>query len=87
MADKQPKGQRVPGTNTYDVQEPPPKKAYNPEDELGSGILVDGKQVTPKSKPAPKPEPKLMKKMAKGGSVSSRADGCAQRGKTNCRMV
>lgn len=28
-----------------------------------------------------------VKKMAKGGSVSSRADGCAQRGKTNCRMV
>lgn len=87
MADKQPKGQRVPGTNTYDVQEPPPKKAYNPEDELGSGILVDGKQVTPKSKPAPKPDPKPIKKMASGGSVSSRADGCAQRGKTNCRMV
>lgn len=25
-------------------------------------------------------------KMAKGGSVSSRADGCAQRGKTNCKI-
>jgi hypothetical protein len=27
------------------------------------------------------------KKMAKGGSASSRADGCAQRGKTRGRMV
>ena len=27
-----------------------------------------------------------VKKMASGGSVSSRADGCAQRGKTNCRI-
>jgi hypothetical protein len=27
-----------------------------------------------------------MKKMAKGGSASSRADGIAQRGKTNCKM-
>ena len=28
-----------------------------------------------------------VKKMASGGSVSSRADGCAQRGKTNCRIT
>ena len=27
-----------------------------------------------------------MVKMAKGGSVSSRADGVAQRGKTNCKV-
>ena len=27
-----------------------------------------------------------MVKMAKGGSVSSRADGIAQRGKTNCKV-
>ena len=27
-----------------------------------------------------------MKKMSKGGSASSRADGIAQRGKTNCKM-
>lgn len=100
MADKQPKGQRVPGTNTYDVQEPPPKKAYNPEDELGSGILIDGKRMKATPPPAPasspaKPNPKPMKKMAKGGcvkmakggSVSSRADGCAQRGKTRGEFV
>ena len=28
-----------------------------------------------------------VKKMSKGGSASSRADGCAQRGKTRGRMV
>ena len=28
-----------------------------------------------------------VKKMAKGGSASSRADGCAQRGKTKGRMI
>lgn len=28
-----------------------------------------------------------VKKMAKGGSASSRADGCAQRGKTRGRMI
>ena len=30
---------------------------------------------------------KPMTKLAKGGSVSSRADGCAQRGKTKGMMV
>jgi len=49
----------------------------------------------PKPKPAPKPpmypdsvpvdEP--VKKMAKGGSASSRADGCAQRGKTRGTFI
>lgn len=88
MADKQPKGQRVPGTNTYDVQEPPPKKAYNPEDELGSGILIDGKQMKPTSKPAPKTDPKGMKKMAKGGCVKmARGGGCEIRGKTKGKFV
>jgi hypothetical protein len=85
MANEQPKGKRVPGTNTFDVQEPPPKKKYYPEDELGTGILIDGKQMKPTSKPAPKPDTKPMKKMAKGGVT--RADGCAQRGKTKGRMV
>jgi hypothetical protein len=27
------------------------------------------------------------RKLAKGGSVSSRADGCAQRGRTKCKVV
>jgi hypothetical protein len=41
-------------------------------EQPGSGILVDGKPA---------------KKMASGGSASSRADGCAQRGKTRGMMV
>jgi hypothetical protein len=44
-------------------------------EQLGSGIRVDGKPVKPE------------KKMAGGGSASSRADGCAERGKTRGTMV
>ena len=40
-------------------------------EQPGSAIRVDGKPV---------------KKMAKGGSASSRADGIAQRGKTRGKM-
>lgn len=43
-----------------------------------------------KPKKQPKPTPKAMddtEMMAKGGSASSRADGCAQRGKTRGTMV
>jgi hypothetical protein len=60
-----------------DVPEPSgaaASKGYKPEG-LGSGIRVDGKPVKPE------------KKMAKGGSASSRADGCAQRGKTRGTMI
>jgi len=43
-------------------------------------------------KPASAPMPAAMpasapKKMAKGGTASSRADGCAQRGKTRGKMM
>ena len=41
-------------------------------EQPGSRIRVDGKP---------------MKKMASGGSASSRADGCAQRGKTRGTMI
>ena len=61
-----------------DVPEPSgaaASKGYKPE-ALGSGIRVDGKPVKPE------------KKMAKGGmTASSRADGCAQRGKTRGTMI
>jgi len=55
----------------------------------------DGPPTGPDGKPI-KPRPfakggmcggKTMKKMAKGGSASSRADGCAQRGKTRGKMM
>lgn len=45
--------------------------------EPGSGIRVEKE---------PKPAPKVVKKAA-GGSASSRADGCAQRGKTKGTIV
>jgi hypothetical protein len=65
-------------------------------------VPVDEPATTPKPapKPAPKaskPKPVVypdsvpvdepVKKMAKGGSASSRADGCAERGKTRGTMI
>jgi hypothetical protein len=47
----------------------------NMPEQPGSGIRVDGKPVKPE------------KKMAKGGTASSRADGCATKGKTRGKMV
>lgn len=44
-------------------------------EQLGQDIRVDGKPVKP------------AKKMAGGGSASSRADGCATKGKTKGRFV
>jgi len=54
----------------------PVVKDYKPP-VAGSGIRVDGKPVS---------APKVVKK-ASGGSASSRADGCAQRGKTKGTIV
>lgn len=52
--------------------------------------------VAKKPKPAPKPKPKIyqdstpvdepVKRMAKGGSASSRADGIAKKGKTRGKI-
>ena len=51
----------------------------------------DIKQDMPMMKKVAKQEvaahEKSMHKMAKGGTASARADGCAQRGKTRGRMV
>jgi hypothetical protein len=54
------------------------------------------KKAKPKPMPKPAPKPPIypdsipvdepVKRMAKGGSISSRADGIAQRGKTNCKI-
>ena len=62
-----------PGSGIRVEKEPAPKPA-----EPGSGIRVEKE---------PKPMPKPVKKMASGGSASSRADGIAQRGKTRGTMV
>ena len=48
------------------------KDEPNMPEQPGSRIRVDGKPV---------------KKMASGGSASSRADGCAQRGKTRGTII
>jgi hypothetical protein len=66
---------------TQDMGQPPKEPdggsvggKYVPE-QLGSGIMVDGKPMKP------------AKKMSSGGSASSRADGVAVKGKTKGTMV
>jgi len=52
--------------------------------------ISQAKEDKKKEKEAKEMKEKPVKKMAKGGSVSSassRADGCAQRGKTRGKMV
>jgi hypothetical protein len=85
MADKQPKGQRVPGTDTYHVDEPtkntkkPKRVAPPPPPASGpTGEKVPGSTNTYNVDEPTKP-------FAKGGSVT-RGDGCAQRGKTKGKM-
>jgi hypothetical protein len=51
------------------------KTEPNLPEQPGSGIRVDGKPLVPE------------KKMAKGGSASKRADGCAVKGKTRGTMI
>jgi len=51
------------------------KNEPNVPEQPGSRIRVDGKPVKPE------------KKMAKGGSASSRVDGCCVKGKTKGTMV
>ena len=63
-------------------KKPPVKRGvYDPDSGAPPPQDIDGGSV----KPAPKAS--KPKKMASGGSASSRADGCAQRGKTRGRMV
>ena len=57
----------------------PVVKDYKPP-VAGSGIKVD-------KEPKPMPAPKPVKKMASGGSASSRADGVAMRGKTKGKYL
>lgn len=57
---------------------------YDPDSGTPPPQDIDGGSVTPSK---PKPKASKPKAMAKGGSASSRADGCAQRGKTRGRMI
>jgi hypothetical protein len=71
----------APSTKSPKKMTPPPKKTPAPKDSVfREGMPVpqdiDGASVSPR-----KP-----KKMASGGSASSRADGVAQKGKTRGKM-
>lgn len=74
--------------------------AKNPEGLRGFGLLgnlaankledKEEEKAAAAAGMAPQPGMKKggkVKKMAKGGSASKRADGCAQRGKTRGKMV
>lgn len=54
-------------------------------DDAYNRSLTSPEMVSPPPPPPKKPEPP--KKMAKGGTASSRADGCAVRGKTKGKMI
>jgi hypothetical protein len=66
-----------------------------PKGDTGEAEIFTAETGTPPVDPdmgsvkgaKPMPTPKPVKKMKKGGSASSRADGCAVRGKTKGRFV
>jgi hypothetical protein len=60
------------------------KEAKAPVDDLDKDIYTAEKGIPPMPDEGPT---KNIKKYASGGSVSARADGCAQRGKTRGKMV
>lgn len=66
---------------------PTAKELQAYEDKLNRGIYTAEKGPPPQDiDMGSSPKPKV-KKMARGGSASSRADGCCQRGKTRGKMV
>ena len=77
------------------IADPVPKETYRPEDKLGSDIRIDGKKMKATPPPASASAASSpAKSKANGGKISSyakggvtRADGCAQRGKTRGRNV
>ena len=66
-----------------------------PKGDTGEAEIFTAETGTPPVDPdmgsvkgaKPMPMPKPVKKMAKGGSASKRADGCAIRGKTKGKIV
>jgi hypothetical protein len=66
-----------------------------PKGDTGEAEIYTAETGTPPVDPdmgsvkgaKPMPAPKPVKKMAKGGSASARADGIAQRGKTRGKIV
>ena len=57
------------------------KGLANPVEVVNEALGGESREESKKRREAEK-EPMPIKKMAKGGSASSRADGCAIRGKT-----
>jgi hypothetical protein len=87
MADKQPQGQRVPGTKTFDVQ--PPTTPLTPEEKrknaaaLAKQKLKEKTPINDESTQEPSSKP-----FAKGGCVKmARGGGCEIRGKTRGKFV
>jgi hypothetical protein len=66
-----------------------------PKGDTGEAEIFTAETGTPPVDPdmgsvkgaKPMPAPKPVKKMAKGGSASKRADGCAIRGKTRGKII
>ena len=96
MKDKAPKGQRVPGTDMYhvddptqDIPKPTPKPKPKPKRAASAASAPEGQKV-PGTETFHVNEPYAkggaVKKMASGGSTSSRADGIAVKGKTKCKV-
>ena len=73
MADNKAKPIPKPAPKIVEPEEPIPPEAMDKKQDWTNQKAADQYQKT--------------KKFAKGGSVSSRADGCAQRGKTRGKMV
>ena len=57
------------------------------KEELNEAKAIKSGKITPMQYAMGEKSEKGMKKMAKGGSASSRADGCATKGKTKGRFV
>ena len=66
------------------IPKPPKGEKYDAaaNDWMAGEMEAEAEKERRKAKPAPKP-----KAYAKGGSVSSRADGCCTKGKTKGRFV
>ena len=78
------------------AKEPTPKEQYDSAnkfdkeswDPVDAALKFVSSKTGADKKVLPAPQQELtVKKMAKGGTASSRADGCATKGKTRGKMV
>lgn len=74
-------GKALPAPKTSEPVEPTPPDIKDKLQTMKNQRAAENYQKTKDNKAGG------MIKMAKGGTASSRADGCAQRGKTKGRMV